>query len=341
MRITIKDIAHETGYSKTTVSFAFNDPDQISTEARTKILEAATRLGYVPDPVARSLSRRRVGAIGLLLPQPIPFALQNPYMVRLISGVGQICDDEGLSLTMLPPRKGSLLGSARSAAVDGLITIGLEPQDEVVTLIKNRHIPYVTVDAHSEPGIPSITVDDRHAAQIAMTHLLEHGHRNIAVVILEDSRAPDQEEYSGIGRVRMEGYEDALRRYGMTQSDPRIVRLDEPCTIEGGLLAARSLVADHREVTGVVAMSDVIALGLYEGFRSAGLRIPDDVSVVGFDDILEAQLVTPGLTTVHQPAEEKGRRAGELLVRMIRDEEVDDSVQFTCSLIERGSVGTV
>jgi DNA-binding LacI/PurR family transcriptional regulator len=341
MRVTIKDIARETGYSKTTVSFAFNDPDQISTEARAKIIEAATRLGYVPDPVARSLSRRRVGAIGLLLPQPIPFALQNPYMVRLISGVGQICDDEGLSLTMLPPRKGSLLGSARSAAVDGLITIGLEPQDEVVTLIKHRHIPYVTVDAHSEPGIPSITVDDRHAAEIAMTHLLEHGHRNIAAVILEDSRPPDQEEYSGIGRVRMEGYEDALRRYGMSRGDCRFVQLDEPCTIEGGLLAARTLVVEHREVTGVVAMSDVIALGLYEGLRSAGLRIPDDVSIVGFDDIFEAQLVTPALTTVHQPAEEKGRRAGELLVRMIRDEAVDESVEFTCSLVERGSVRTV
>ena len=229
MRVTIKDIARETGYSKTTVSFAFNDPSQISTEARTKILETATRLGYVPDPVARSLSQRRVGTIGLLLPQVIPFALQNPYMVRLISGLGQVCTDEGLSLTMLPPRKGSLLNTVRAAAVDGLVTIGLEPEDEVVTLIKNRHVPFVAIDAPAEPGIPCVTVADRQAADDAMTHLLEHGHRRIAIVIMEDGRTPDQEAYSGLGSVRMEGYNDALLRYGLSCDAPGVVQIEEPC----------------------------------------------------------------------------------------------------------------
>jgi len=338
MRVTIKDIAKATGYSKTTVSFAFNDPGKISAAAREKIIEAATRFGYVPDPVARSLSQRRVGTIGLLLPQAIPFALQNPYMVRLISGVGQICNDEGLSLTMLPPRRGSLIGSARAAAVDGLITIGLEPDDEIVRLIKNRHIPFVTIDGHAEPGIPAITVDDRRAADAAMTYVLQKGHRKNGIIILEDSRPPDQEEYSGIGRVRMEGYDDALRRYGLSCEAPSIVQLHEPCTIDGGRLAARSILADHADVTAVVSMSDIMVIGVYEEIQAAGWRIPEDLSVVGFDDIFEAQLLHPALTTVRQPAEEKGRRAGELLARMIRDEPVEDRVEFTCTLVERSSV---
>jgi DNA-binding LacI/PurR family transcriptional regulator len=341
MRVTIKDIARETGYSKTTVSFAFNDSSQISAQAREKILEAASRLGYVPDPVARSLSRRRLGTIGLLLPQPIPFALQNPYMVRLISGLGQVCNDEELSLTMLPPRRGSLMNSVRSAVVDGFVTIGLEPEDEIVTLIKHRHIPFVTIDAHSGPGIPSITVDDRRAADLAMTHLLEAGHRRIGIVILEDQRQPDQEEYSGIGRIRMRGYDDALRRYGLSCDHPSVIQLDEPCTVEGGRLAARSLLARHPEVTGVVSMSDIMAIGMYEELSESGHAVPADLSIVGFDDIREAQLLRPPLTTVHQPAEEKGHRAGELLVRMIANEPVEDHVEFSCHLVTRGSVAAV
>ncbi|MFW5716639.1 MAG: LacI family DNA-binding transcriptional regulator [Spirochaetota bacterium] len=338
MRITIKDIARETGYSKTTVSFAFNDPAQISAEARRKILETADRLGYVPDPVARSLSRKRLGAIGLLLPQPIPFSLHNPYMVRLISGLGRICNDEGLSLTMLPPKRGSLVNSVRAAAVDGLVTIGLEPEHEVVTLIKNRHIPFVTIDAHSGPGVPSITVNDRSAAQIAMDYLLAAGHRRVSIVMLADGDPSDQQHYSGIGALRMRGYDDALHRHGLSCDAPAVVRIDQPCSIEGGRAAARVLLRSHPDVTGVVCMSDVIAIGIYEEFQGAGRVIPRDLSVVGFDDIHEAELLRPPLTTVHQPAEEKGARAGELLVRMIRKEEVDEQVEFSCSLIERASV---
>jgi len=171
-----------------------------------------------------------------------------------------------------------------------------------------------------------------------MTHVLEKGHRRIGIVILEDSRQPDQEQYSGIGRVRMEGYEDALRRYGLSCESPSIVQLHEPCTRDGGRLAARTLLADHTDVTAVVSMSDIMVIGVYEEIQAAGLRIPEDLSVVGFDDIFEAQLLRPALTTIRQPAEEKGRRAGELLARMIRDEPVEDRVEFTCTLVERSSV---
>ena len=112
--------------------------------------------------------------------------------------------------------------------------------------------------------------------------------------------------------------------------------------MDGGRKAARHLLAEHTDVTGIVSMSDIMAIGLYEEIRCAGLRVPEDLSIVGFDDIFEAQLLEPPLTTVHQPAEEKGRRAGELLVRMINHEEqVDDHVEFTCTLIERSSVASV
>jgi DNA-binding LacI/PurR family transcriptional regulator len=333
MRVTINDIAKATGYSKTTISFAFNDPGQISKEAREKVLATAQELGYVPDPVARSLSSRRHGTIGLLLPQPIPLALKNPYMVRLISGLGEVCNREGLSLTMLPPTRGNLLSSVKSAAVDGFVTIGLQPETDIVQMIKNRHIPFVTIDGRSDAGIPCVSVNDREAARIAMDHILEHGHRRIAVVIMADDRKPDREEYSATGKERLLGYREAFENRKLDFDHESIVKIHEQCSLEGGRRAAQELVANHPAVTGVVAMSDILAIGVMQELIKEGRRIPWDVSVVGFDDIPEASLLTPALTTVWQPAEHKGLRAAELLVKMIHKETVEERVEFRCRLI--------
>ena len=336
MRVTIKDIARETGYSKTTVSFAFNDPDQIAASTRDKILETATRLGYVPDPVARSLSRRTMGTIGLLLPQTIQFALHNPYMVDLISGIGEACDESDLSLTMIPPRRGSLASSVRSAAVDGLITIGLEPDDEAVQLIRNRHVPFVTIDSQPHATVPSVLIDDAGGAKLAMGHLIQKGHRSIAVVTLKDNRGPDEPEYAGIGILRMRGYKSAVEEAGIGPADETIVRLDEPCSFEGGEHAARVIAHEYPDVTAIAVMSDIQALGVQRALVSHGVRVPQDVSVIGFDGIREADLV--GLTTVRQPSREKGRKAGDLLVRIIGGENVEERVQLSCELIERTTV---
>ncbi len=341
MRVTINDIARATGYSKTTVSFAFNDPTRISETAREKVLKAAHELGYVPDPVARSLSSRRHGTIGILLPQPIPLALKNPYMVRLISGLGEVCNREGLSLTMLPPTRGNLLNSVKSAAVDGFVTIGLHPETEIVQVIRNRHIPFVTVDGESDDGGPCVRVNDREASRIAMAHLLEHGHRHIGVVIMSGERLPDQEEYSATGRERLAGYEDALRQQGIEWADPAIVKIHAQCSLDGGQTAGAEILSKHPEVTGVVAMSDILAIGIVLQVVKSGKRVPWDISVVGFDDIPEASFLSPALTTVWQPAEDKGLRAGELLVKMINNKTVEQRVEFRCRLVQRESVADV
>lgn len=341
MRVTINDIARATGYSKTTVSFAFNDPSRISGQARDKVLKAAQELGYVPDPVARSLSSRSHGTIGLLLPQAIPLALKNPYMVKLISGLGEVCNREGLSLTMLPPKRGNLLNSVKTAAVDGLVTIGLHPDTEIVQVIRHRHVPFVTIDGDSEDGIPCVSVNDREAARIAMAHLLEHGHRNIGVVIMADERLPDQEEYSATGRERIQGYQDALSQHHMDWNDASIVKVHAQCSLDGGRSAGEELVRRHPEVTGIVAMSDIMAIGIVQQIVRAGKRVPWDISVVGFDDIPEASYISPALTTVWQPAEDKGLRAGELLIKVINKKTVEQRVEFRCRLIQRESVADV
>ena len=341
MRVTISDIAKATGYSKTTVSFAFNNPRRISKEARKKVLDAARDLGYIPDPVARSLASGRHGTIGLLLPQPIPIAFQNPYMVHLVRGLGTICNGEGLSLTMLPPKRGNLLNSVKGAAVDGLVTIGLRPEEEIVTVIRHRHIPFVSIDGPADVGVPSVRINDREAARLAMAHLLDHGHCRIAVVVMDDTTEADHEEYSEIGRERLAGYRDAARQHGLPWEN--VVEISAECSLAGGRETGRRVIEGHPDVTGVVAMSDILAIGIIQTLSDHGRSVPGEVSVVGFDDIPEASLLSPALTTVWQPAEEKGTRAAELLVGMIRgaDTPPDEVVELRCRLVPRATVSRV
>ncbi len=338
MRLTIKDIAKAAGYSKTTVSFAFNDPSKISDAAREKILTIARELGYVPDPVARTLSSRRHGTIGLLLPQLIPLALKNPYLVNLITGVGDVCGREELSLTLLPPTHGSLLKTVREAAVDGLIAVGIQPEPDVLEVIRHRHMPFVTVDAYADAGTPSVTINDREAAHSAMSYILRNGHRRIVVVTIADERAPDQEEHSGTGTERMEGFRQAVMEAQLRWDDETVTTLAAPCSIAGGDALADTLVRDYPRVTAVVTMSDVTAIGILHGLKRHGVRVPWDVSVLGFDDIPEAAIVSPALSTVWQPAEEKGMRAAELLTKLIGQRTVEERVQFRCRLVLRESV---
>lgn len=337
MRVTINDIAKAAGYSKTTVSFAFNDPSRISQTARDKILGVARELGYVPDPVARTLSSRRHGTIGVLLPQEIPLALKNPYLVNLLTGVGEVCGREDLTLTLLPPTRGSVLNTVREAAVDGLIAVGINPEPDVLDVVRHRHVPFVTVDAQADPGIPSVTINDREAALHGMQYIVGNGHRKIAVVLIADERLPDQEDHSSTGSERVEGFRHAVGEAGLAWEGGDIVQLYAPCSLPGGEELADTLVRDHQSVTAVVTMSDVTAIGLLHGLRRHGLRVPWDISVLGFDDIPEASIVSPALSTIWQPAEEKGLRAAELLIRLIAKKTVEDRVQFRCRLVIRES----
>ncbi len=337
MRVTINDIARAAGYSKTAVSFAFNDPGKISTEARERILSVADELGYVPDPVARSLQSRNNGTIGFLLPQPIPAALRNPYLVEVIAGIGEVLNREGLALTLLAPRKGSLLETARSAAVDGLIALGLDPDTEVSHVIRNRRIPLVIIDGPAMPGIPVIGVNDEEAAYLAMRHLIDHGHRSIAVLSMVDDAGPGTERYSATGTSRRSGWSRALQENDLTW-DRDVVFLECPNSFAGGFRAADKLVADYSNVTAAAAMSDIIALGFMDGLRRSGVRVPWDVSVIGFDDIPASRMVTPALTTIWQPAQEKGNRAAEAVIAMIAGHSVESQVRFRCRLVMRDTV---
>jgi DNA-binding LacI/PurR family transcriptional regulator len=339
MRPTIKDIAERAGVSKTTVSFALNDPGRISDETYKRVMAVVTELDYVPNPVARTLTTKRLGALGLLLPQPITEALRNPYVVEILRGIGELCAERELSLTMLPPIKGRVIEAAKRAFVDGLMTIGVGPDHEVVELLNRRHIPFVTIDGVESEATVNVGVDDEAAAYGLMRHLLGLGHRKIAVLeLMPDTIKLPAERFSLVRDRRIAGFSRALAEAGLGEGSPGIRIVPAESSVEGGEEAVASILARGRDEapTAVVAMSDAVALGAYEACRKAGLSIPGDLSVAGFDDIPAAARATPPLTTVRQPGREKGAAAAALVALILEGGQPEHRCLPT-ELILRGS----
>lgn len=339
MRVTINDIAKASGFSKTSVSFAFNEPQKISSATRDKILKVAEDLGYVPDPLARNLSTRKIGTIGFLLPQSISKVLENPYMNEVLIGIGQVCEQHSFSLTLVPPLHGCIEKGVRNAAVDGFITLGLQPEMKVVQLIRNRHVPFVTMDGNPDEAIPSVNIDDEGAGYTSMKTVLNMGHRRIAVFSLEDASDPEEVIHTGVGDFRSNGELRALREFGLNEED--IISLITEASPEGGRLAARNIFSRPREEwpSAIVCHADVVALGVQQELDALGISVPADVSLVGFDDIPEAAMMHPRLTTVRQPGREKGRTASEMLFKLMAGETFATHVTYNFEFILRESLG--
>lgn len=335
-RVTINDIARISGYSKTTVSFAFNDPSRIGHETRDKILRIADDLGYVPDPVARNLSLRRHGTIGLLLPEVISFAFFNPYLSHIVQGIGEVCERDNHSLTLIPPIRESLMEGIRRAAVDGLITIGLEPGMEAVEFINRRHLPFVAIDGRVGGGFPVVGIDDYAAARSVMEHVLALGHRRIAVVAF--GKEPRLSTGSHVKTQRLAGYRDVLTEVDPTLTDEVTYVYAAP-SLDGGRAAARSLLDGRVAPTAIVAMSDILAVGIVDALHERGIAVPEEISVAGFDDIPEASLVRPALTTVSQPGYDKGRHAADSLMSLIADKDSPGHIVLHAELVVRESSG--
>jgi len=313
-KVTINDIAKQAGVSKTAVSFAFNRPGRLSPETARRILAVAHEMGYMPNPVARSLNTRRTQALGVIVPQDIPTVLSNPFFAELLSGIGEGCQAAGMSLVLVPPMRGSLVEAAYAALIDGCIVTGLNANDQVVRALRQRRIPFVMLDADAPEDIACVQVDDYQGAYLAMQHVLALGHRYIAIATFEPFTGRI-EDYHGTLRHRFEGYRDALLEAGLSLEHVSVIECQ--CSLAGGREAFRILVDLCPRPTALVALSDVIAFGVIDAAHQAGWRVPEHLSVVGFDDLEVSQLLRPALTTVRQPTHEKGRRAAELFIQMM------------------------
>jgi DNA-binding LacI/PurR family transcriptional regulator len=313
-RVTIADVAEAAGVSKTAVSFAFNNPGRLNVDTASRIMEVADSLGYRPDPVARMLTQRRTGTIGLLTPQALATIFSNPFFGMFSAGVAMVAEEAGYGLHFVSPLHGSLSRAIGRATVDGVVAIGLAADHPEIAEIRRAGLPMTTVDSDPFDNVASVDVDDEGGARAAAEHLIELGHRDVLVVgIQRAEHAPSGAE--DVVARRMRGYRTAFAAIDVDIADGDVIV--SPATFAGGVAALERAWTAGRRPTAVLAMSDAIAIGAIRTLRNHGLSIPGDVSVVGFDDIEMAETTDPPLTTVHQPIRGKGEEAARLLLSVI------------------------
>lgn len=321
-RVTLQVIADKVGVSRMTVSNAFSRPDQLSATLRGRILNVANELGYVgPDPTARALASGTAGTVGLLLSDTLTYALTDEIAIAFLAAVADELAPSGLSLTLLTagPQIGDIVPS-RDIAMDGALVYSCIPDSAAVGWLLRRKLPLVFVDQTPAAGIASVNIDDRPGARAAAQHIANLGHQRVAIVtigfegefgLLTDPLSPS---LARVERDRLLGWLEALEAADIK---PTILRRPPADPEQVGYTAGQTLLGLVARPTAVLCFSDAIARGVVRAVQDAGLRVPDDVSVVGFDDNPLARRVQPALTTVRQDIDAKGRKATAALIRAI------------------------
>jgi len=323
--VTLQTLADRLGVSRTTASNAFNRPDQLNPALREKVLALAAELGYAgPDPAGRALRSGRAGAIGVLLTEQLSYAFADPAAVATLRGLAVEAEQFGISLSLLPA---PLIDGAadpaavRTALVDACFVYALPADHPSVAAALERHLPLVVCDTPYIAGVPFVSVNDRAGARAAAQHLLDLGHRRLAVVSLrmqDDGHlgfSDADRRCDPVYRVtaeRMAGYAEAVAAAGLAWDEVPIYEV----SVNARALAREAVPALlERGPTAILGMSDELALGVIDGARASGVDVPGELSVVGFDDAPPAE--PRGLTTVRQPLVQKGRTAGRMLLEAI------------------------
>src|SRR4051794_30939141 len=328
-KVTLQSIADRVGVSRMTVSNAFSRPDQLSADLRSRILAAADELGYVgPDPAARALARGRTGSIGLLINGSLSEAFEDAVSAEFLASVADALAAQGRALTLLPSSQDQAFVPARDVAVDGALVYICDPTSPDIGWLQRRNIPVVVVDHNVRDGVASVNVDDRGGARLAAQHLLDLGHRRIGIVTLEVPS--EQPNYPA--RERSLGWRDALDPAGV---EPIVVTTPYSPP-DAAYDAAHALLDRPDRPPAIACFSDAFAVATIRAAESLGLRVPADLSVVGFDDSVLARASRPPLTTVHQEVSAKGRAAVAAIAEVMGGR-TPEPVELPTTLIVRES----
>jgi len=309
-RVSIKDIAKVAGVSHSTVSRALSDSPLVKAETRARIQSLAREMGYSPDAWARSLVMRRTRAVGVVVT-----TIADPFIAEVVQGIESTAYQHGYTVILAssnsePERELAAVEMLRSKRVDGVIVTSSRVGALYQQHLERIGVPVVLLNSHSEQSgryTFSVTVDNRHGGHLATQHLIELGHRRIAYVTGPANTSSSE--------GRREGYCQALAEANLT-FDPDLV-IPGTGRAEAGEQAFLKLKAHVEPPTAVFCYNDMTAIGLLRAAREAGLAIPRDLSVVGFDDILFASCMYPPLTTVAQPKFEMGEQAMQMALALM------------------------
>lgn len=313
MAVTIKDIAEIAGVSHTTVSRALRGNPRISTHTIERIRLIAEDLGYIPNTVARGLKTRRSQVLGVIVRRIV-----DPFFSEVLQGIEDVLHEADYSLFLAashrdPEREREIMQALGERRVDGVIVSSTQIQPEHLRHLERFHVPLVLINNQSidEPNVQSVYHDDAYGSRRLMQHLLGLGHKRIA--------------YLGNGRggrtnaQRIQGYREALVQAGL-DLNPDYIVIGPNGQPDGGVKGMKELLTASERPTAVACYNDMMAIGAIQAILQAGLRVPVDVSITGFDNIELAAYVAPPLTTFHQPKYELGREAAAMILRVLNEE---------------------
>ncbi len=329
---TIYDIAKKTGFSITTVSKVLNNYSDVSEKTRKKILEAVDEMGYYPSSSARTLTTKKSWTIGVVFVENIGVGMEHPFFNAVIESFKKNVEKFGYDLLFASRKIGndhkSYLDHFQFRGVDGVVVVCSTIDDPDVEKLMNADIPSVVIDLDSR-GSSVIFSDNIHGSELAVGYLYSLGHRKIAHI------SGHQELY--VGEQRLKGYVSAMEKHNLPILEKYIVD-GGYFSFEGGQKAMRELLMLKETPTAVFVAGDLMALGAIDEIRNHGLNVPDDISIIGFDDIKMVQYTTPALTTIRQDTTLIGKTAASLLLEQINDKKKQFiSAKIPVTLVERKS----
>lgn len=327
---TIKDVAKLAGVALSTASYALNGDTKVAEKTRAKVLEAARQLNYRKNGFAMDLKRSRTNTIALILTD-----LSGPYYSELIRSIQDVALANGYDLiacSSMGGKDSTAVRFLRERRVDGAVVLAHNMTDEILMDSAGDRFPIVVMDRElSGSGLINVRVDSEQGGYDATRYLIEAGHRTIAYI-----SGPSN---SSDNVLRYQGYLRAMHEAGLEEKAKW--RLSGNFVREGGYSATKMMMMQGELPSAVFYANDEMAIGGLKALQEGGISVPEDISVIGFDDIQLAEYVHPPLTTIRQPKQEAGSLAGHLLFQMLDGEEVNDSYKLKIELVERESVRKV
>jgi LacI family transcriptional regulator len=306
---TIKDIAREAGVSIATVSRTMNGEDGVGRETRERIQAIARRLNYFPNLSARSLVAQKPHALGIVIPRTSEFAFSNPYYAEILKGIGEKTNESGQYLVLSFLREEDYARMYHSCLAAGIIVLANRIEDPGVNHARKSRIPMVLIPGDPlKPDVPSVDGDNYDGVRQAIHHLAQLGHRDIALF-----RGPMNSKYS---IERRDAFQRAMKRHSLPFREDWVIEYD--FTQEGGFLEMKKLLALENRPTALLLMNDFSALGVLRAAKESGVRVPEEISLIGFGDVPSASMTDPPLTTLREPFQTMGYRAADMLLKMIQ-----------------------
>lgn len=325
--ITIKDIAKAAGVSHTTVSRALRGDDRITLETTERILQLADEMGYVPNSIAQSLTSQRTNTIGMLV-----ISVADPVVMDILEGAENVAQERGFCIFLStsrdnPVREGHVVETFQRRRVDGVIVVASRSGDKSHFALERIQVPLVLLDSEEiQDTHPAVNVDNRGGAGLAVAHLLQLGHRRIGYIGATNRPLTNVK--------RFKGYTQTLQQSGIQVEPTWVINPEAEDDIERGRLGLEYCLAAG--VTAIFCYNDQIAIGVLNTCYHKGIAVPQQLSIVGFDDIRSASYVNPPLTTVRQPLQKMGETAMEMLLGLIEKIQVQNEI-LDCELVVRAS----